>query len=169
MGCFGYICNGCKTSVRYGEEAVLKHIRHGVVKGEATGTYDSYGGVEENDDYRGHHDGLNGHMSIHESEFNLLDSIHFYDYAKIYMEKPILWMQYRAMKGIDDLSESMYKEWESLPYYKDVLTEDQTPLSGVEAWHTYCYNRATEETKAKHIIADSDPDQSWGKPRKKYS
>lgn len=46
MGCFGYVCNMCGNAIRDGEKAVFKHIRHGKVLGEATGTCDNYGRME---------------------------------------------------------------------------------------------------------------------------
>lgn len=57
----------------------------------------------------------------------------------------------------------MCKEWKSLQ--KD---EKNPPRSGIEAWHKYCYDMASKELKDKHIISESDPNQSWGKPRAKY-
>lgn len=167
MGCFGYLCVKCGASIREGEKAVLKHIRHGEVMGETRGTYNSYGGVEEDDEYRGDHKRTNGHMVIWESEYRFEDSIGYE--AKIYKGKPVTWMDYRGVKvseGVEDLSDEIYSEWASLPKYK----RDGKPRSGVEAWHEYCYDRArgTEELKEEHRISEDDPDQSWGKPRKKF-
>lgn len=165
MGCFSYICNGCNKSIRGEETAVLKHIRHGEVLGEAIGTYDSYGRVEENDVYRNDDkDNINSHQEICASEFDFLDSEGYS--GRLYKEKPIQWMEYRQTKvaeGLEDLCEEIYTEWESLPR----IVVDK-PRSGVEAWHKYCYDRAPEEKKEKHIISKSDPNQSWGKPRKMY-
>lgn len=167
MGCFGYICVKCDSAVREGERAVLKHIRHGEVLGETRGVYDSYGGVEEDDNYRGDHDGINGHMSIWTSEFVFPDS-EGYD-AKTYKNKPVTWMEYRSVKvseGVEDLSDEIYKEWASLPY----APKPSVPRSGVEAWHEYCYDRGrnTDELKKQHMISKGDPNQSWGTPRKKF-
>lgn len=167
MGCFGYMCIHCGKSIRGGEQAVLKHIRHGEVMGETRGTYDSYGGVEECDHYRGHHDEINGHMSIWTSEFEFLDSEGFS--GKIYKGEPITWMTYRSRKvseGVKDLSQEIYDEWDTLEKY----VQSEAPRSGTEAWHTYCYDRGknTQELKEKHVISEGDPDQSWGKPRKKF-
>lgn len=169
MGCFGYMCVGCEKSIRGEERAVLKHIRHGKVLGETVGVYDSYGGVEGHSEvgeaYRGHHDGINGHLSIHTSEFKFPDSPG-YD-AKLYKGEPIFWMEYREKKkaeGMVDLCDEMYEEWRTLPYAPKIVPS----RSGVEAWHEKCYNEASQEIKDEHIISESDPNQSWGKPRKKF-
>ena len=43
------------------------------------------------------------------------------------------------------------------------------PQSGTVAVHKKCYDSLTEEQQKLLPISDSDPDQSWGKVRKKYS
>lgn len=165
MGCFGYICVGCGKSIRYGERAVLKHIRHGEVLGETVGTYDSYGRVMEDSTYRSFDpNNINGHDEICKSEFDLSDSEGCR--GKLYKGKPVKWLEYRKIKvgeGIEDLSQEMYDEWDNL-----MAVLPSQVKSGTEAWHEYCYNRATEETKDQHRISEGDPDQSWGNPRKKY-
>jgi len=49
MGFFSYLCNGCGLNIRFdgmnGERCVLKHIREGVVLGEARGEFNGYGAV----------------------------------------------------------------------------------------------------------------------------
>lgn len=45
MGCFGYICKGCGTSIRGnchsgGEKCVMIHVRHGQEMGRVEGHYD---------------------------------------------------------------------------------------------------------------------------------
>lgn len=165
MGNFGYICNGCETAINEGELTVLKHFRHGKLLGETSGAYDGYGGVEEDDTYRGDNDGDTGHMTIHASEFDFVDSV-FYD-GKIYNGEPLKWMEYRQKKvaeGMKDLCDEMYAEWASLPDYEQIEV-----LSGTGAWHEYCYHRATDSKKKSVILSDSDPNQSWGNPRKKYT
>lgn len=162
MGCFGYICNGCGKAIRGDELAVLKHIRHGKVLGEATGYYDSYGKVDGNDNYRNDDKGnINSHFEICKSEFDFYDSEGYR--GKIYEGKPIDWMQFRAIKGMDNLSDEMYEEWRLLPQYVP-----EKIASGTEVWHKYCYDRASEEDKERHIPSEGDSNQSWGKPRKKY-
>lgn len=166
MGCFGYICNKCDLSIRGGEKAVLKHIRHGEVLGETSGTYDYYGRVEEDSVFRNNdQDNINNHEEICKSEFDFLDSSG-YD-GKIYKGKPVQWMKFREIKvaeGTEDLSQKIYFEWDKLPSVKVV-----NPRSGTEAYHKYCYERTSEEERAKHTISKSDPNQSGGSPRKKYS
>lgn len=55
-------------------------------------------------------------------------------------------------------------EWNELPRY---VVEN--PHSGVEAFHKVCYKKAPDWMKETHIISQLDPDQSMGRPRKKYS
>ena len=103
-------------------------------------------------------------MSIIESEFDLEDSVG--TDKKVYKGENVSWMEYRRVKvkeGVEDLSNEIYEEWDKLKRYVPIEIS-----SGVEAWHKYCYERATEEEKNKHIISESDPDQSWGNPRKKF-
>jgi hypothetical protein len=165
MGCFGYMCVGCHKSVRAGEKAVFKHVRHGEVLGEATGTADEYGCIEEDPVYRNDDkDNVNNHLNIWYSEFELLDSEGFD--SKIYLDKPYNWIAYIEAKGYrlgERPSPEDYAEWESLPTYVQPAI-----LSGTEAWHKYCYDHASEKKRARHIIAKSDPHQSWGKPRPQY-
>ena len=40
--------------------------------------------------------------------------------------------------------------------------------SGIVAWHSKCYNRASEEEKKDLTPSLPDPDQSWGKVRKQF-
>lgn len=165
MGCFGYICVKCGLSIRAGEKAVLRHIRHGEVLGEAAGTCDDYGRVYEDTNYRNYDIGnTNSHDQICQSEFGFTDSI-YYD-GKIYKGNPIKWMEYRKVKvaeGLEDLCAEIYKEWETLE-----KVSPREIRSGTQAYHQYCWDRASEEEKAKHIISKGDPNQAGGQPRKKY-
>ncbi len=83
MGCYSYLCNGCQKNLRAGEQVHLFHVRHGEVIGEAEGTYNMYGSVEE--DYGFDNavfdkwDGVdqsdpNGHDEVMVSSFDLDDS-----------------------------------------------------------------------------------------------
>lgn len=83
MGCYSYICNHCGKNIRGGEQVHLIHLRHGKVLGEAEGTYNMYGSVEE--DYGFNNavfdkwDGVdksdpNGHDEVMVSSFDLDDS-----------------------------------------------------------------------------------------------
>ena len=86
MGCFGYICKGCGTSIRGncftgGEKCVMIHVRHGEEMGRVEGHYDEYGRVIEqenleNEDlvFRGEGEGINSHHEICKSEFEFEDS-----------------------------------------------------------------------------------------------
>lgn len=95
MGCFGYICKGCGTSIRGscftgGEKCILIHVRHGKEVGRVEGHYDEYGRIieqeslPENEKYRGDHNGINGHSEICKSEFDLPDSYLKLAYLRIY-------------------------------------------------------------------------------------
>ena len=141
MGCFGYICKGCKTPINGcctsgGEKCILIHVRHGEELGRVEGHYDEYGrvveqqGLPEGERYRGHHDGINGHSAICDSEFSMGDSL--------------LRCQ---TKGLPT----------KLPAY-----------SGTIAWHSLCYSKASAEEQQDLTPSDIDPDQSWGRIRKKY-
>ena len=170
MGMFSYLCSKCGLSVRGGEQAVLRHIRHGQLVGEARGTYDGYGRVEEDALYR--HEfpkHPNDVDQLFRSEFELLDSLWFVSTARIYQGEPLTWINYRTAavaNGVGDLSPQMYAEWEGLPLYSEVYTD--FPRSGIEAWHAYCFDHTNDEAKNQHHISVHDPNQSWGKPRKKY-
>lgn len=85
MGCFGYICKGCGTSIRGncmrgGEKCVMIHVRHGKEMGRVEGHYDEYGrvieqeGLSEDEKFRGDGNGINGHSEICDSEFRFDDS-----------------------------------------------------------------------------------------------
>lgn len=56
MEYFGYICNRCKTNIRFdgihGEWCVLQHVRHGELIGQAEGEYDGYGSIVGNPVFR---------------------------------------------------------------------------------------------------------------------
>ena len=76
MGCFSYICPVCGKNIRGGEKCVLIHKREGVEFGRTEGHYDEYGGVVEDNLYRGE-SGPNSHEEICKSEFGLKSSYHF--------------------------------------------------------------------------------------------
>lgn len=83
MGCFGYICPVCKTSIRGdcmsgGERCILIHKRHGVEIGRTEGHYAEYGDVIEDTQFRSTEiEGPNSHEEICRSEMNLSDSYEF--------------------------------------------------------------------------------------------
>lgn len=168
MGLFSYICPCCNKNIRYGEKVHLRHIRHGKLLGETEGTYNGYGGVEEDNVYRAWKsrcDTINCHEELCKSEFGFMDSV---DYnAKIYKGTPLQWMEYRETKvseGMSDLCNTMYEEWSSLKKYKV-----KKVLSGISAYHKYCYNRISDEEKEKFVISKNDREQGCGPARKKYS
>ena len=76
MGCFSYICPVCGKNIRGGEKCVLIHKREGVEFGRTEGHYNEYGGVVEDNLYRGE-SGPNSHEEICKSEFGLKSSYYF--------------------------------------------------------------------------------------------
>jgi hypothetical protein len=124
MGCFGYICKGCRTPINGscrdgGEKCILIHVRKGIELGRCEGHYDEYGTVIEEDGkplgFRNETKGdINSHDEMCNSEFS---------------------------------GDSM---------------------SGIVAWHSLCYNKASEEEKSNLTPSEQDPNQSWGKIRKKF-
>jgi hypothetical protein len=179
MGSYGYICPKCGKNVRAGELCVLRNVRHGIVIDEATGHYDEYGGVEESDSFDTGDAGT--------SFFNFDDSIWKYATHRIYNGEMIEWFWY-YMGKMDEYNEQYKKVFKDIkegkedvqmPEYpdKEELLEEFRKLpkpditlakSGVSAYHKYCFDRLSEEEKTKNICSLSDPDQSWGAPRKKY-
>lgn len=109
MGCFSYICNKCGQNIRDGERCVLRHIRHGEILGETTGTYDTYGRVDEDKVFRSYsRDGLteiNTHEEICKSEFKYEDSISKEGYVnrnyRVYEGKKVDLKEYIEIQGYD--------------------------------------------------------------------
>ena len=178
MGIFSYICPHCKKSIRGGEIAHLRHIRHGKVLGETVGYYDCYGrvyGLSRTDspvdpNYRRWADEMqesgypNTHEEICKSEFEYTDSEGFR--GKVLGREPVDWIRFRNKLGCPipmDVPESAYEQWRSLPDYVP-----ERIASGTSAYHEYCWNRISKEEKNQNFISAGDPDQGCGKPRKKY-
>ncbi|MBU3186556.1 hypothetical protein [Clostridium estertheticum] len=123
MGCFGYVCKGCNTSIRGncfkgGESAVLIHVREGKEIGRCEGHYNEYGTtIEENKIVGFRNDngiGANSHEELCKSEFSCDSN------------------------------------------------------SGIVAWHSACYKKATTEEQNNLASSEQDIDQSWGEVRKKF-
>jgi len=225
VGCFGYLCKGCGTSIRGncftgGEKTVMIHVRHGEELGRVEGHYDEYGrvieqeGMPEGERFRGDSDGINGHSEICDSEFRLEDSYYRTTEQKLYNGKGIEFYFYatrviseESIKHMDDVRRSSFFKYLSdedkkkaeeaflagdiykaysifsiglgyLKYdresdlYKDFMALPNVKLdkySGIVAWHSLCYKKATDEEKADLTPSEFDPNQSWGKVRKKYS
>lgn len=235
MGCFGYICPVCKTSIRGncstgGELCVLIHKRHGEEIGRVVGHYNEYGGVTEDEYYRGDEvmyangkPNKNSHNEICDSEMSLADSNAFgrkfilpdgtiYDrdtysvgieyFENMLREFPSFSENFtpEIEKTVADFREikSMYfsrfrskeilapeeKEQihayiqatmrmpEDLQLYFNNWIESLPPVipqSGTVAVHKKCYDSLTPKERKALPISKDDPDQSWGKVRKKYS
>lgn len=226
MGCFGYICKGCNTSIigdcfDGGEKAILIHVRHGEELGRVEGHYNEYGGVieqkdlDEDDKFRGNGSGINSHDEICESELRLFDSYEKVIEKRRFNGQVITYENYLALKLMEDakltdIRKSKYfpfigdymqnviiEKLESgdtveeemarirfmgadlmyhtniwkLPDYEEFLALEPPNLesySGIIAWHSLCYENATEEEKADLTPSKSDPNQSWGEVRDKY-
>ena len=226
MGCFGYICKGCNTSIigdcfDGGEKAILIHVRHGEELGRVEGHYDEYGrvieqkGIDEEERFRGNGKGINSHTEICESELRLFDSYGKVIEKRRFNGKVITYENYLALKlredaKLADIRKSKYYPhigehlqdvineriesgnektirfarymfegadlmyhtniWK-LPDYEEFLALETPKLenySGIVAWHSLCYESATEEEKADLTPSKSDPNQSWGEVRDKY-
>ena len=234
MGSFGYMCPVCETSIRGncgtgGELCVLIHKRKGKEIGRIVGHYNEYGGVMEDEDYRGHNAtyrngeiNVNSHKEICKSEMNLEDSNAFGRMHILPDGKPFdrsdaaynaTWFlsiesRYESFKKeyplsvcnkADDLKrgrELWFKNFNS----DEALNEEDKklrtaflnadcelddemkmymidwianlpkliPSSGTVAVHKKCYDSLSDEEQKALPISKHDPDQSWGKVRKKY-
>ncbi len=178
MGSFGYMCPKCGTNVRAGELCVLRNILHGEVIGQTVGHYDEYGSVDEDETFDV---GTSGNLC-----FNYEDSSYKIETHRLYNGELIEYFDYYMDKMHEHLTKSIEVcrkikageavELPNMPTRDELLAEFQTfPVpdwslarSGVSAYHKYCFDRLSDEEKAKNIPSRTDPDQSWGGPRKKY-
>ena len=178
MGSFGYMCPQCGKNVRAGELCVLRNVLHGEVIGQTEGHYDEYGGVDEDETFDV---GTGGELC-----FNYEDSSYKVETSRLYNGKLIDFFWYQASeweeyhkKSIDAIEKLRSGEVVELPTLRsrdeafvewDALSKPDWSLakSGVSAYHKYCFDRLSDEEKAKNIPSRADPDQSWGGPRKKY-
>ena len=155
MGSFGYICKGCGTSLQGhalhgGENCVLIHVRHGVELGRTDGHYNEYGTTIEEDTkaYNGELDTYRAMgCNCSESYENSHEQICASEY------------------GLDD---SYYKLKDANALESTSDKENATVYSGTVAWHKACYAKASAEEQADLTPSKPDPNQSWGKIRKKY-
>lgn len=251
MGCFGYICKGCGTPINGncftgGEKCVMIHVRHGKEMGRVEGHYDEYGrvveqeGIDEELKFRGDGNGINSHIEICNSEFNMDDSYEDLVDKRVYNGKEIDFRHFVRTKFYEDFEKVDYN-FDRLNYavfvkeqflsnaalenvynkyckwydnYKNnvevnngdlrfmvresmksdiwmILDEllwvfwkrkgaffryefDKLPevklegYSGIVAYHSVCYRKAKREGTFDLIPSLQDPNQSWGKIRKKY-
>ena len=182
MGCFGYICKGCGTPINGncfsgGEKCVMIHVRHGIEIGRIEGHYDEYGrvieqeGLPEDERYRGNSEGPNGHSEICISEFYLNDSYLGLMDKRVYNGQEILYYNYCILKRHETES-SLWEELESNGVYEKEFAALPIPArerySGTVAWHSRCYTQASPDKQNNLMPSDNDPNQSWGRIRKKY-
>jgi hypothetical protein len=191
MGCFGYICKGCGTPINGdcfagGEKCVLIHVRHGEEIGRVEGRYDEYGrvidqeGLPDEERFRGRGDGINGHSEICNSEFQFDDSYLRLQGIRVYRGQEVSFDRYITIKKqelrkkhgneIGDnfwnrkLSNYVYER-----YFNNLEYPKRDKYSGTAAWHSLCYNQASEAEKADLTPSDNDPNQSWGEIREKFA
>jgi hypothetical protein len=133
MGCFGYICKGCGTSVRGdcwggGEKTIMIHVRHGEEMGRVEGHYDEYGRVVEQKDlienlkFRGEHKGINGRREIGASEIELEDSLYRIEKIRVYRGVEVDFSGYVTMV-IKEEEQRTDAKLQNSPLY-DMLTEE---------------------------------------------
>ncbi|MDR0287227.1 MAG: hypothetical protein LBI03_05925 [Clostridiales bacterium] len=190
MGSFGYICKGCNTPINGncfggGEKCVMIYVRHGEELGRVEAHYDEYGRVSEQDclpedeKYRGDHNGINGHSEICTSEFGLDDSYCRLEDFRIFQGREVDYRQYSVAiiqslceTGLSlDKATKQFLNNEKLYQWKfNALPKiERSIYSGTAAWHSFCYNKATEQERCSLVPSSNDPNQSWGRVRKKYS
>lgn len=179
MGSFGYMCPKCGKNVRAGELCVLRNVLHGEVIEQTTGHYDEYGGVDEDETFDV---GMSGNLC-----FNYEDSSYKVEVSRVHNGKLIEYFWYHAAKYDEYWSKfkeickkleagEIVEEYPQSPDRNETLAEFMAlPVpdwsiarSGVSAYHKYCFDRLSNEEKDKNIPSRTDPDQSWGGPRKKY-
>lgn len=134
MGCFGYICKECGTSIRGdchdgGEKCVLIHVRHGKEIGRVEGHYNEYGTVIEhdnvNEDYRFRGDGENNpnsHKEICHSEMYEKDSYHKLSQFRVYNEDWVDFHLFVNKRFMEELRKSNY-DIENFLYNEVVLAK----------------------------------------------
>lgn len=169
MGCFGYICNKCGQNIREDEKCVLRHLRHGEILGEATGSYSGYGGVKEDKVFRSRQEEglttINTHEELCASDFDFKDSKHreiYRDHSlREYKGEPVnlakffeivepeykdLIQKLHEYNFSDDILScniaelsDLLREFNELPFYQDKV-DPEIIKSGVVAFHSKCYH-----------------------------
>lgn len=145
MGCFGYICKHCGSSIRGdcfsgGEHCVMIHVRSGEEVGWVDGHYDEYGrvieqeGMDEELKFRGDGKGVNSHNEICNSEFRLEDSYSKVSELKIYNDKRVTFERYCKEIISADIQKVNY-DITSLPYYSLIKKEiDKTDVPTLDEY-----------------------------------
>ncbi len=126
MGCFGYLCKCCGTSIRGnsftgGEKCVMIHVRHGKEMGRVEGHYDEYGrvieqeGMDEELRFRGEGKGINSHYEICKSEFNMEDSYENLVNSRVFNGEVVDFRHFVRIKSREDLEKVDY-DFDQLKY-----------------------------------------------------
>lgn len=181
MGMYGYICRQCRKNIRGGEIAHLIHVRHGEIIGECVGHYNGYGGVDEDpifDHWSEEADSSpNRHDEVMASKFDLPDSVEKTKDAiprKLLDGRPTSFNDVMLkIYGTRTYFEISRKNLSALRDEYEALPDNLTPVSdviasGVVAYHEKCYCIANKRGKIVLQPSEIDPDQSCGKPRKKF-
>ena len=182
MGMYGYICKHCGKSIRGGEIAHLIHVRHGEVIGECSGHYNGFGGVEEDPVFDRWSEEADASPSRHDevmaSIFDLPDSAERTPDAipsKLMDGRPtsfkdVMLKVYGTRTYFEISHDNLYAlraEYEALPDNQTIVLPEKRK-SGVVAYHEKCYCIAKKKNKVDLTPSESDPNQSWGEPRKKF-
>lgn len=141
MGCYGYICKECGTSIRGncysgGENCVLIHVRHGKILGQVEGHYNEYGGVMEDEVFDKESDSINGHQGIMESTFNFSDSYQNVRNIRIINGKEMTLNKYINLKLMEDLKGVDF-DIDKLPY----LQRLDKYIKEANNYHSYDYEK----------------------------
>ena len=155
MGCFGYICKGCGTSIRGnchrgGEKCVMIHVRHGEEMGRVEGHYDEYGrvieqeGMDEELVFRGEGDGINSHYEICKSEFDFEDSYHQMVNKRIFNGKIVTGRNFLEEMVKDELKKHNYCP-KKCDFYYMLSNEEQKAIDT-------CYNTYLALRKIKNEV-----------------
>lgn len=189
MGNYSYMCRRCGKSIRKGEQAHLIHLRHSEILGEAEGTYNGYGGVEEDLVFDRHGKESVGspccHDEIMKSTFHLDDSykdcLKNEKRLKVLFGRPISLVEFAKSLHLKNPNEYPHEEgtrfewdWDLQEMCKEAYealedAEHSNTYSGVVAYHAVCYHRL--EHMGSPIAkepSESDPNQGWGAPRKEF-
>ena len=179
MGNYSYICK-CGKPICTGEKVHLIHVRHGKVLGHAEGEFNGYGTVFENEGFDNasfDKDGVdkadpNCHNEVMKSRFDFDDSEYrVSERRKIYQGKPIDIYEYCelrniAIKGLDTNIVDFDKACQDYEQLKDA--SKVVPQSGVAAYHKACYDEAVRQNAINIVPSETDPNQGWGEPQKRF-
>ena len=177
MGMFSYLCKGCKRGLHEGDACRLTLVDKGKVLKRSIGTYDGYGGIEENKNFRPDEKSETDPYDHHtmcdieeDSIYSLPNEDDYYRFLNNYIDfhKP----QEDLMKEVESMTGNNI--FNGLHYYNletgfidPVLFRYKlkAPESGVIAWHQKCFDKSDLVRKICLIPSYHDPDQGWKSDR----